>query len=144
MALSKCFLSLKNENEEKCLLCECPLTKSSKCTVFRNDGWANIKERAKDWSRLNVHFEDKIYPFTKVHEKINSHEAAYGKAHVSCRTCFRTHLERATKRYGFLIENEPSVAAADSPEKDHGTSRRSVSQHLAEKRLCFICNTKRV
>ena len=104
----------------------------------------NIKEQAKDWSRLNFHFEDKIYPFTKVHEKTNPHEAANGKAHVSCRTCFKTHLERATKRYGFVIETEPSVAAVDSPEKDHCTSRRSVSQHLTEKRLCFICNTKRV
>ena len=143
MALSKCFLSLQNEDKEKCLLCEGALTTSSKCTVFRNDGWVKLKEQAKDWSRLNVHFEDKIYPLIKVHEKINSKQDAYGKAHVSCRTSFRTHLERATKRYGF-VETEPNISTVDSPEKVPWVSRRSVGQHLAEKMLCFICNTKRI
>ena len=66
MALSISFVSLRKDDNEKCLLCQCSLTKKSKSTTFKDGGWGTLKEQAAQWSVLNLPYDEKLYPFTKV------------------------------------------------------------------------------
>ncbi len=143
MDKSSSFLALNSDGEEKCLLCECILKKKDKISLFKYDRWLNVQEQAKRWSTINIDNDDSKYPFTKVYERINN-VGAFGKAHTACRTPFRTKVENYERKFG-LVEDEESNAVADSlgePQNEDRVSRRSSSQHLKEKRLCFICNVK--
>ena len=146
MALSKSFISVQKEDDEKCLLCQCSISKKSKCTTFKDGGWLTLKEQAAQWSALNLLCEEKHYPLTKVNNKIKDTENAFGKAHVSCRTSFRTKIEWATSKY--RVQQEGDGTEPNQGEKifhnNQGVSRRSVSRYLTEKKLCFVCNSKRI
>eukprot|EP00794_Sanderia_malayensis_P019707 gene19707-21653_t len=143
MDKSSSFLALNPDGEEKCLLCECILKKKEKASLFKDEGWLNVQEQAKRWSKINVDSGDSKYPFTKVYERINNN-SAFGKAHTACRTSFRTKVENYEKKFG-LVEDEEDNSVPDSSgesQKEDRVSRRFSSQHLKEKRLCFICNVK--
>ena len=86
---------------------------------------------------------DSKYAFTKVFEKITEFYA-FGKAHTACRTSFRTKFGSCERKYG-LVEIEKRRIGGDllgESQKEERVSRRSCSQHLREKRVCFICNVK--
>ena len=86
---------------------------------------------------------DSKYAFKKVFEKITE-TCAFGKAHTACRTSLRTKLESCERKYG-LVEIEKSSIGGDllgESQKEERVSRRFCSQHLREKRVCFICNMK--
>ncbi len=140
MDKSSSFLALNSDGEEKCLLCECILKKKDKISLFKDDGWLNVQEQAKRWSTINIDNDDSKYPFTKVYERINN-VGAFGKAHTACRTPFRTKVENYERKFG-LVEDEENNAVADSSREPQNEDRRSSSQHLKEKRLCFIFNVK--
>eukprot|EP00794_Sanderia_malayensis_P017234 gene17234-18955_t len=150
MALSKPFLSIEDEQQHTCLLCESLITRKCKYSTFKADGWPSVKDQAKKWSQLNIPGGQKAFPFTKVFKKIENQESPFGQAHINCRASFRTQIEKCLKRYGNMqSKKEQSVEevseCSEEPEcSNSGISRRSTSQYLFEKRLCFICNTRRV
>ena len=139
---SSSFWTLNQDREDRCLLCQYVFQRKDKISVFRDDGWSKVQEAAENWSKINVDKDDIKYTFTKVHEKIKGSDHAFGRVHISCRTSFRTKVGKFENKYGLIPLREEDIHA-DSSESVEGVSRRSVSQHLTEKILCFICNVKR-
>ena len=70
MASSRTFVSVSDERESICLLCQYSIKCKNAKSEFRNQGWNTLKEQALRWSKINIPFEDKIYYFTKVHTNV--------------------------------------------------------------------------
>ena len=66
------------------------------------------------------------------------------KAHASCRT--KTKIEWASSKY--RVRHEGDGTESNQGEQifhdNQGVSRRSVSRYLTEKKLGFVCNSKRI
>eukprot|EP00795_Rhopilema_esculentum_P013856 gene13856-4798_t len=94
---------------------------------------------------INITFDDQEYCFTKVHEKTKDCDTAFGKAHTNCRTSVRTMIERREAKHGAIQEGIDAGGSEDNADEcgTGGISRRSVRQHLKNKRLCFVCNSQR-
>ncbi len=103
-----------------------------------------MKEKAEKWSTIDIPLENSKHFFTKVNLKIKDSEISFGRAHFSCRTTFATKIESFKRKFG--LKSATTEGAEDSDEKcqNTGVLRRSVSQYLVEKKLCFVCNEKRV
>ena len=121
------------------------MIKGGKVTAFKSAGWAALKEKAQRWSMINITFDDQKYCFTKVHEKIKDCDTTFGKAHTNCRTSFRTMIERSEAKHGVIQEGIDAGGSEDNADEcgSGWVSRRSVSQHLKNKYLCFLCNSRR-
>ena len=77
-----------------------------------------------------------------MHTKVKDCFTVHGQAHKSCRKTFRTKIERFDTQYGFATDEKRDVSR-ESLDSKMVVLRRSLSTHLREKELCFICNTKR-
>ena len=118
--------------------------KKSMSTTFKDGGWGTLNEQAAQWSVLNLPYDEKLYPLTRVFYNIKDTENAFGKTHVSCRTSIRTKMEWATLKYRLRNEDDSTGynPGEDIFADEQGVSRRSVNKYLTEKKLCFVCNLR--
>ena len=85
------FLSVE-DSSETCLLCGDLLLTKGKFTIFMDEGWISLKQQAERWSKINLSSDNSWFHFTLVFSKVADTSKAFGKAHTSCRTIFRTRI----------------------------------------------------
>jgi hypothetical protein len=127
MSLNQPFLSLDKSNKENCLLCDSSIANGVKQTNFTDKGWTTLKEQALLWSKIHIPSELPKFAFTQVFKKIESSSNAFGTAHASCRTDFRTKIQTFTNRYG-IIDLEGECTEEASAESESQTTHSCKSQ----------------
>ena len=127
------FLSLDTLNKKNCLLCDTSISNSMKQTNFTDKGWPSLKEQAFLWSKIHIPSELPKFAFTQVFKKIESSNSAFGTAHASCRTDFRTKIQTFTNRYGIINLKGECIEEANPASESSETraiNHRSTSEHL--------------
>ena len=125
----KSYLSVELESES-CFLCGDLIKKKDKITVFKDEGWLSLREQAERWPKIKISIDDSLFSFTNVYPKIAGATEAFGKAHTSCRTTFRTRAEAHGKQYGCISESESPVDEA-CISATPTTATRSISAALS-------------
>lgn len=142
--MATAYLNFMNPDGASCLLCEAVIGNEKK-TTFGDRGWDTLTEQARKWSILKIPPDDKSYAFTRVYKKIKDLQFATGFAHHTCRIKFRTKCELFQKRYGVIEDVEESNESNDTEMVTSGScNRRSIGSSVKSKRICFICNEKRM
>ncbi len=143
MSLSKSFLSLESDYENKCLLCHGTLHEKEKTHSLTDNGWEKLKELSLLWKDIDIQLDDKYYHFRNVYQSICEEEKAFGVVHNTCRVTFRAKAQSYLKRCGNVDTapqtNEHHAAMATQESSSRALLRRSNSQHLKAKTQCFIC-----
>ena len=143
----KSFLSIKQQETERCLLCDKEILQNDNTSCLTTDGWSSFIKNAKEWNSLNIPPDDKFHNFIFVYDAVRGKTTPFGKRHVQCRVDFGSKIKRYTEKYGVIecLSEDVSGPNQDSSSVNKRRVTRSSSEHAKSfEKLCSICQEQRI
>ena len=138
---SEPYLSVINvECSNVCLLCNNIINNTEASQKIISSSLLTLKDKAERWSLVILPREDIFIQFKYAKERIeNCNTDASFNVHSSCRTNFRTKLEKRIEKYGVVDVGCEIPDSNDANKEDVLASPPSTRSKVSSSRyICFV------
>ena len=141
---SEPYLSVINvECSNVCLLCNNRITNTEASQKIISSSLLTLKDKAERWSLVILPRDDIFIQFKYAKERIeNCNTDASFNVHSSCRTNFRTKLEKRIEKYG-VVDVECEIPDSNDANKEDvlaSPPSSTRSKVPSSRYICFVCN----